>query len=131
MSAWPVVEFPDVELLLTGWLKSVHPGVFVGNRLRTHNSRFSIVVRDDSGADGLITAQRRVALRFRGVIGDVHLVSALARRTAALMRGLAETPGPIAAVGTIFGPYRTEGPDSDFAEYYLTAELTVVGHEIT
>ena len=131
MSHWPVIEFPDVELWATGWLRPqlADWSPFVSNQLTTHTKAFAVIVRDDSGPDGLVTAERRVGVRVIGT--DKVRTGALARRVAALLRGAALPETPVAAVGSIRGPYRVDSPDSTTVEWYLTAELTVVGHQLT
>ena len=125
----PAVEFGDIELWLTTWLRPQLAAFdpFVSNILKTNAKAFAVIVRDDSGADHLVTADRRVGIRCIGT--NPQRTGALARRVAALMRQAAQpdTGNPVGAVGQVYGPYRVEATNSDQTEYYLTAELVVVG----
>lgn len=121
----PAILFPDVELLVTRWLRPRLPQCLVTNQLRDHDQLFAVVVVDDSGPDAMVTAQRRVRLICRG--DTMATTSALARYVASLMRQIPlDTAAPVAAVGQIFGPHRNDDP-TERAEYQLSAEITIIG----
>ena len=130
----PPVIFPDLEEWLCGWLAAQLPaGTFVSNQLPNNldRGRAAVIVRDDSGPDGLVTALRRIGVRVVGAhdaqpgnVGD------LARTVAAWLRlsPSLDRDNPVAAVGSISGPYRVQ-VNGTRPEYYLTAELTIVGEQ--
>lgn len=123
----PAIIFGDLELWLCGWLRREFPGVFVSNRLTDHKQPLAVVVRDDSGADDMIAADRRVAFTLYGE--NMAAVSRLARHLAARLRGLpVEDSGcPIIGVGSVFGPARVDSQGLAAVAYYLTCEMVVIG----
>lgn len=126
----PLLEFDDLELWLCDWLRPqlAQWAPLVTNR-QTRPAPLSVIVRDESGADDLVTARRRVSIRCVGA--DMTTVGAVARRTAALVRGAALEPGPIAAVGSVYGPYRIAAADqATTTEFYLAVEITVIGRTV-
>ena len=122
------VIFPDLELWLTGWLRARIPGAFISNRFPDPGSDITryVIVRDDSGPDAMATAQRSVGIT---VLAESDTASSeLARTVAALLRTspAVEAGNPVASVDAIRGPYRII-TNTSRSEYYLTADLVIVG----
>ena len=123
----PDLIFPDVEQRLIDWgalqLSEFDPEIT--DHLTTTNKLCAVIVRDDSGPDDLVTAARRVAFRVIGT--DRDTTSLLARVLAQRLRNAAFTTDWIAAVGAIRGPFKSPPTNPADFEYYLTAELIVLG----
>lgn len=127
MSEWPGIEFPDLELWLCEWLRAELPGVMVTNHHENARKYPLIIVRDESGSDRQFTARRRVS--FRVVDADMAGAGVLARRLAALLRGVHLAGGPIVSCVN-FGPHRTPATDKSSHEFYLASELVIVGSQM-
>lgn len=123
----PDVIFDDLELWLCGYLRShLADGVYVANRLASDDLP-AVLVRDDSGLDQQVTAERRVAIRV--IDTDALRASNLARTVARLVRICASAdPASPAACLSVYGPARVEPDSHDLTEHLLTAELVVLGH---
>ena len=123
----PDVIFDDLELWLCGYLRShLADPVYVANR-QVSGDLPAVLVRDDSGLDQQVTAERRVAIRV--IDTDALRASNLARTVARLVRTCASTdPVSPAACLSVYGPARVEPDSHDLTEHLLTAELVVLGH---
>ena len=128
----PAVEYDDLEFWLCGYLRPLltewSPVV---DRLfppPDWTAGFAVVVRDDSGPDeSILTARRSVGMT---VIGPSHQpAERLAQRVAYLIRA-APQPGPACPVArcAVRGPFSQ--PATGRSEFYLTADLIVVGHTL-
>ena len=128
----PAVEFPDLELWLAGYLRDGITGSTAGRRFpdpKATLTGFHVVVRDDSGADrSIVTADRRVGVTVIGPESAGYAATrAAAERVASLLR-TSPAPGdlsPVAACLSVRGPYSLDAVGR--FEFYLTAELVVVG----
>ena len=123
----PAVIFDDLELWLCGYLRAALPeGTLITNR-QASGDLPAVLVRDDSGLDQQVTAERRVAIRV--IDTDALRASNLARTVARLVRICASTdPASPAACLSVYGPARVEPDSHDLTEHLLTAELIVLGH---
>lgn len=132
----PAIEFPDLELWLADYFRAGIPGCTAGRRFPDPKATLSgywLVVRDDSGPDlSIVTAARRVAVTVIGPESAGHAATrAVAERAASLLR-TSPAPGdvsPVAACEAVRGPYSLDATGR--IEYYLTADLVVVGKPIT
>ena len=141
------IEFPDIELLLKPYLASGLaawaplvdrrfpppawiPGSPIDPSLATVKPNYALVIRDDSGSDReLVSANRVVGLT--GIGKDYKLTRQMIERAATLLRAAPEAETlPIAACLGVRGPYSLDAPTGR-VEFYLTAELVVVGHPVT
>lgn len=128
------IEFPDLELMLTGHLRPRLEAwsARVDRRFPPANwtAGYAVVVRDDSGPDrSMITADRRVGFTCIGPEGSEHLVKQFAERVAAIVRAIPDVQTLPIATASVRGPYSLEA--NRRVEFYLTAELVVVGHSVT
>lgn len=126
----PAVEYADLELWACNYLRPLLSA--------TVDRRFPpkewlpgswVVVRDDSGPDLTpVTASRNMGFTIIG--GDYATTSVLARHVAYLLR-ISPQPGPASPVVDcrIRGPYSLDATGR--SEFYLTAELTVAGQQVT
>ncbi|PFG16277.1 hypothetical protein ATK74_0811 [Propionicimonas paludicola] len=138
------IQFPDLELQLgpvlrarlasfeplvvsrefpaPGWA----PGQPVEGADSSFRPRFWIVIRDDGGPELMVTAQPRLGFNVIGAAYDE--TGDLARRLAALLQALPELCLLPIADATVRSPYSLGATDR--AEFYLTAELVVVGRPV-
>lgn len=127
----PSLSFADMEAWAVGWLTpKLAPGTWVARTFPPTNSAvaLAVVVRDDSGADdGWLLGQRR--LGFTVLAHDYQTAGDAARLVAAWLRASpADLSTPVVKV-TIRGPYSVSTDPR--TEFYLTADLTVVGQPVT
>ena len=127
-----MVEYDDLELLLGPYLRAnlATWAPLVDRRFPAKDwaPGFAVVIRDDGGQDQtLITGSRSVGLTVIGA-GNQQ-TKQLAERVATLMRALPDASLLPVADATVRGPYSLEHPTR--AEFYLTADLIVVGHSVT
>ena len=126
------LEYDDLELWLTGWLRpqltAWSPWVdrkFPGT---DWTPGYAVVVRDDSGPDlSIVTAQRVAGVTVVGPEVSYQQTAQLAQRVSTLLRSVASSP--VAACVAVRGPYSQ--PAVGRVEFYLTADLIVVGHSVT
>lgn len=126
------VEFPDLEMLLKGYLTAnlTDWKPLVDRRFPPTDWQpgYAVVVRDDSGSDaGLTLANRNIGLTVIG--SDYGETRRLAERVACLMRPDLVCLALPVADSTVRGPYSLEAIGR--SEFYLTAALVVVGHPVT
>lgn len=123
----PPVIFPDVELWVTGYLRTAlaahgYAGMFVSNRRETQVE--AVWVRRDGGPVQLVTEDARLGVNI--FAGTEQAVSDLARTVAALLRA-AEGDGPVRRVRQTMGP----SPVADSQpRRYMTFELVVRGSSL-
>jgi len=132
MSLARVVEYDDLELLLGPYLRANlttwAPLVDRKFPATTWTPGYAVVVRDDGGPDQtLITGSRSIGLTVIGAANQQ--TKQLAERVATLMRALPDSSNLPVADATVRGPYSLNAPTR--AEFYLTADLIVVGHSVT
>jgi hypothetical protein len=132
MSIPNVVEYDDLELILGPYLRAgltSWTSVMVDRRYpaTTWTPGFAVVIRDDGGVDQtLITGSRSVGFT---VIGPGYQqTKQLAERVATLMRALPDASTLPVADAPVRGPYSLDATNR--AEFYLTADLIVVGHSV-
>ena len=128
------VEYPDLEMILGPYLRSGlaawSPRVDRRFPAPGWTPGFAVVIRDDSGRDqSIVTASRSVGLTVIGPEGQYQQVRQLAERVATLLRVLPDELLLPIADATVRGPYSLDATGR--AEFYLTAELVVVGHSVT
>lgn len=135
MTTISVLEYPDIELWLSGWLRDHladwSPRVDRRFPRSDETVNWWVVVRDDSGPDAQFSATRTVAVTCIGPEGEHAATQAFAQRVAALIRAAA-IPGastPVAFVQSVRGPYAVDG--DPLPHFYTTADLTVVGTPLT
>ncbi len=126
----PAVIFPDVEKYLIDYLRPLLAewGPFISNR-QTSDRIPAVIIRDDGGQSGFVQAARRVGVR---IINDSpEQASRLARTVEALIRQADQNlkACPVVDVQT-YGPYRVEPDKPGLTEFYMTAELVVMGSPI-
>jgi len=127
-----VVEFPDLELLLSSYLaaglSSWSPLVDRHFPPTTWTPGYAVVVRDDSGRDqSMVTASRMISLTCIGA--DYKVARQMAERAAVLLRALPGHPTIPVADASVRGPYSLDATNR--AEFYLTGDLVVVGRSVT
>jgi len=127
-----VVEYDDLELILGPYLRAnLTTWAPLVNRtfpLPTWVPGFAVVIRDDGGTDAsLVTGSRSVGLTVIGAANQQ--TKQLAERVATLMRALPDALLLPVADCTVRGPYSLEATNR--SEFYLTADLIVVGHSVT
>ena len=129
------IEYGDLELWAATYLRTglAAWSAKVGREFPAPDATFTYaaVVRDDSGPDHQFTASRLLAVTVIGPAGAHQSTRAVAERAAALLRVCA-VPGassPVAACRTVRGPYSV--PDAGRPEFFMTADLIVVGSPIT
>lgn len=127
-----VVEYDDLEAWACGYLRPLlnEWAATVDRRFpaKTWTPGFHVVVRDDSGSDlSVVTARRSLGLTVIGPETRYADTSRLARRVATLCRA-SLIPGPSSpvAAASVRGPYSLDAAGR--SEFYLSADLTVVGH---
>lgn len=130
------IEYPDLELWAAGYLRTglAAWSAKVGREFPAPDASFTYaaVVRDDSGPDAQFTASRLLAVTVIGPAGAYQATRAVAERAAALLR-VSASPGastPVARCVTVRGPYSVAS-GTGRPEFYLTADLIVVGSPIT
>lgn len=128
------VEFDDLELWVCGYLRPLLAAwsAVVDRRFPAAGwaPGFAVVVRDDSGPDlALVTARRSLGVTVIGPETRYADTSRLAQRIAYLLR-TSLIPGPSSPVAAcaVRGPYSLDATGR--AEFYLSADLTVVGRPI-
>ena len=125
------VEFPDLELILGPYLRehlaSWSPLVDRRFPAPGWTPGYAVVIRDDSGPSAMVTATRSVGLTVIG--SDYSQTRQLAERLAALIRALPDALALPIAAASVRGPYSLDAASR--VEFYLTAELVVVGHSVT
>lgn len=127
-----MIEFPDIELILGPYLRGALAAwsPLVDRRFpgTGWTPGFAVVIRDDSGRDqSLITASRAVGFTVIGA--DYRTTRQLAERLAAVIREIPDALQLPIATATVRGPYSLDATNR--AEFYLTADLVVVGHTVT
>ena len=126
------VEFPDLEVALLAPVKAAlaewSPIVGKNFPAPEWTPGMAVVVRDDSGpTTSPVTAARRVGFT---VIGALYRETrAAAERLAAWLRAVPDMQALPIADATVRGPYSLDATGR--VEFYLTAELVVVGHSVT
>lgn len=128
------VEYDDLELWTQAYLRPRlgEWAPFVDRRFpaRSWVPGFAVVVRDDSGRDlSVVTASRSMGFTVIGPEGDYSRTERLAQRVATLLRQ-SPSPGPDSPVADchVRGPYSLDATGR--VEFYLAADLIVVGHPI-
>lgn len=129
------IEYPDLELWAAGYLRArlAAWSVSVDRRFPAPGVSFTYaaVVRDDGGPDQQFTATRSLAVTVIGPEGEHYQTGRCAERAAALLRvSHTDTTGPVARCVTVRGPYAVPS-DTGRPEFYLTADLILVGSPVT
>ena len=130
---------PDLEAIVTGWLRDRIPGIGVGNKepvkLATPLDKPRVVIRDDSGVrTSMATWDRSVGVSvLAGSRSNDQPANDLARLVYAHLSDpvIADAPGsPIAAIleDGCTGPYAVQD-DQDVARRYLTIAYSVTGEQ--
>lgn len=125
----PPIIFPDVELVLTGYLRTAlatrgYPGVFVSNQRGTQTT--AVWVRRDGGPS--LDQVREAARVGVNVFSDTEQrTNDLARTVSALLRASADG-NPVVKVTQTLGP--SPVADASGPRRYMTFEVTTRGTEL-
>lgn len=128
------IEFPDLEALLVGYftagLTQWHPDIDREFPDTDWVAGWAVVVRDNSGPDkDIVTGIRQIGVTFIGPEGHHAEVKKFAERGATLLRLTPSTRTLPIADATVRSLQSLGAVKR--VEFYLTAELVVVGQTVT